>query len=262
VKLGTDIKAIWIASSPRCGSMWVFNVTREIARAAGLEVLPAAVPQTNEAMVAAATEGMRDTAPDRVRVVKVHSNVRPDIPNSRFILPRRDLRDAMVSFMRFMNRDFETGLEFVRNAMASERHYNGFPPERTLFVNYTDIVARPASVARTIAAFLEAPMAPDMANAIAGSLDKQSVARAIRRTEEDLVRRSRDGSAISADEVVVLGPQDVRAFDVATGFQSGHVSDYQEGDWKHLLTAQQRARLAALIAAADQSPAQCEVETV
>lgn len=262
VRLGTDIKAVWIASPPRCGSMWVFNVAREIVRAAGLEVLPAAVPQTNEAMIAAAAEGMRDPAPDRVRVVKVHAHVHADIPSSRFILPRRDVRDAMVSFMRFMNCDFEAGLEFVRNAMAFERRYDGFPPERTLFVNYTDIVSHPVAVVRTVAAFLETPVAPEKAVAIACSLDKESVARTIRRTEEDLVRRSRDGSAISADEVVVLGPQDVRAFDTATGFQSGHVSDYREGDWKHLLTAQQRARLAALIAASEGAPAQYEAETV
>ncbi len=262
VKLGTNIKVVWIASPPRCGSMWVFNVAREIARAAGLDVLPEAVPQTNEAMIAAAAEGMRDPAPDRVRVVKVHAHVHADIPSSRFILPRRDVRDAMVSFMRFMNCDFEDGLEFVRNAMAFERRYDSFPPERTLFVNYTDIVACPAAVVRTIAAFLDTPMEPETVEAVARGLDKESVARTIRRTEEDLVRRSRDGSDISADEVVVLGPQDVRAFDIATGFQSGHVSDYREGDWKHLLTAQQRARLAALIAASDHASAPHEVEMV
>lgn len=262
MKLGRDIKAIWIASPPRCGSMWVFNVTREITRVAGLEVLPGAVPQTNEAMVAAAAEGMRDPAPGRVRVVKVHSNVHPDIPNSRFILPRRDVRDATVSFMRFMRCDFEAGLEFARNAIASERHYDGFPPERALIVEFADIVARPTAIVDTIGEFLEAPLEPETSDAIACKFDKENVAQTVRRAEEDLVRRSRNGSAISADEVVVLGPQDLRAFDTATGFQSGHVSDYREGDWRYLLTAEQRARLEALIATSAPARARREAEPV
>lgn len=262
MKLGTDIKAIWIASSPRCGSMWVFNVTRQIVRAAGLDALPAAVPQTNEAMVAAAMEGVLDPATDRVRIVKVHSNVRPEIPNSRFILPRRDVRDAMVSFMRFMRCDFEAGLEFAQSAIASERHYDGFPPDRALFVDYADIVARPAAVVDMIAEFLEAPLEPEVSDAIASNLDKKTVAHTIQQAEQDLIRRSRTGGAISSDELVVLGPHDVRAFDSATGFQSGHVSDYREGDWKRILTAAQRSRLEALLKAFDHAPAHRALETV
>jgi hypothetical protein len=88
MKLGTEIKVIWIASVPRCGSMWVFNVTRQVVRAAGLEVLPSLVPQTDEAMGAAFQEGIRDLATDRVRVLKVHQALSPDLPASRFILPR------------------------------------------------------------------------------------------------------------------------------------------------------------------------------
>ncbi len=260
MKLGRNIKAVWIASPPRCGSMWVFNVTRQIARATGLDVLPGAVPQANEAMVAAAAEGIRDPAPDRVRVVKVHSNVCPDMPSSRFILPRRDVRDAIVSFMRFMRCDFEAGMEFARNAIASERHYDGFPPGRALSVDYADIVAHPAAIVDAIAEFLGAPLEPDMSDAIAGNLDKENVARTIQQTEQSLIRRSRAGGTISADELVVLGPQDVRAFDTATGFQSGHVSNYREGDWRHLLTPTQRSRLEALIETADHSSARREVE--
>jgi hypothetical protein len=50
--------------------------------------------------------------------------------------------------------------------------------------------------------------------------------------------------------MVILGPQNVRAFDTDTGFQSGHVSNYREGDWKRILSAKQKFRLEALIAAA------------
>ncbi len=235
--------------------MWAFNVARAIVRAAGLQVRPATVPQSTEAMLAAANEGLLDPAPDRVRVVKVHANMRPDMPHSRFILPRRDVRDAMMSYMRFMRCDFEAGLAFVQSALASARHYDRFPPDRALVVDYADIAARPATVVDAIAQFLQAPLAPQARDAIAAGVDKANVADSIRRTEQDLVRRSRKGGPISDGEVVILGPNQLRAFDTATGFQSEHVSDYRDGDWRRLLDAEQQSRLEALCATAARAAA-------
>lgn len=248
MNLGTDIKAVWIASVPRCGSMWVFNVARQIVRAAGLEVLPSLVPQTDEAMLTAGQQALHDPATDRVRVLKVHLALRPDLPFSRFIRPRRDLRDEVVSFMRFMRCDFERAMNFAQGAIAIERHYDAFPRDRALTVEYTDILARPAEIVHTIAAFLEAPLAHQATRAIACSLSKEQVALRIERKERDLVIRRHEGRPIAAGEVVVLGPHNARAFDTATGFQSGHVSNYQEGGWKSILTAEQKSRLEALIA--------------
>ena len=247
MKLGTDIKVVWIASAPRCGSMWVFNVTRQIVRAAGLEVLPTLVPQTEKAMLAVGREGFDDPATDRVRVLKVHMLLRSDLPQSLFILPRRDIRDGIVSFMRFMRCDFESAMKFAHDAIAAERHYDAFPRDRALIVNYADIVARPAEIAQTVAMFLEVPMERQATRAIAEELDKEKVARLIERQEQDLTCRIGKGRPITAGEVVVLGPQNVRAFDTETGFQSGHVSNYREGDWKSILSTEQKSRLAALI---------------
>ena len=44
-----------------------------------------------------------------------------------------------------------------------------------------------------------------------------------------------------AGTVLLPGGAQARALDVATGFQSGHVSDYRDGDWQTLLTAEQKA---------------------
>src|ERR1043166_548248 len=104
MKLGKEIKVIWVVSAPRCGSMWVFNVTRQIVRAAEFEVLPSLGTQSDEAMLAAARDGGCDPATDRVRVLKLHGTC-PDFPYVRFIVPRRDIRDSVVSFMRFMRCD-------------------------------------------------------------------------------------------------------------------------------------------------------------
>ena len=35
----------------------------------------------------------------------------------------------------------------------------------------------------------------------------------------------------------------VSVFDTKTGFQSNHVSDYKEGDWKNIFTAEQQKKI-------------------
>ena len=99
-KLGTDIKAVWIASVPRTGSMWTFNITRELVRAAGFGVVPDLVPNNDEEMVRIGGERVDAPASREVAVLKIHVRMRPDTPLSLFIVPRRDLRDSRVSSPR------------------------------------------------------------------------------------------------------------------------------------------------------------------
>ena len=45
-------KVVWVASMPRTGSMWAYNVVRELVRAAGRAVEPERVPVDELAMLA------------------------------------------------------------------------------------------------------------------------------------------------------------------------------------------------------------------
>jgi hypothetical protein len=91
------------------------------------------------------------------------------------------------------------------------------------------------------------PVDRETTSAIVRGLSKEKVALLIERKERDIIRRAREDSPIKADEVVVLGPKNMRAFDTATGFQSGHVSNYREGDWKRILTEEQKSRIEVLV---------------
>ena len=44
------INTIWISTSPRTGSTWIFNITREIYRILGFIVEPSIVPQKDTEM--------------------------------------------------------------------------------------------------------------------------------------------------------------------------------------------------------------------
>ena len=248
--VGANIKVVWIASAVRCGSMWTYNVTRELVRAAGFEALPARVPQRDETMLCLGEEGARDPSTSRVRVLKVHCFLPPDLPYARFIVPRRDVREILISSMRFTRSSFEDSLRVVDRAIATNYYYGAFPRDCMLAVEYEDIVACPANVARAIVEFLRLAVDDGELRKIVRLYSRESVQDLVNRREQDVARRSREGRPVAPDELVELGPENVRVFDTATGFQTGHVSDTPKGVWRSLLTPEQKARLEAQITAA------------
>ena len=43
-----NINSFWISTAPRTGSMWLFNVTKEILNLSKTNILPTEVPQSDE----------------------------------------------------------------------------------------------------------------------------------------------------------------------------------------------------------------------
>ena len=46
----SDLNTIWISSPPRTGSMWVFNIARQINKYLGFNVKPKSIPQNDSEM--------------------------------------------------------------------------------------------------------------------------------------------------------------------------------------------------------------------
>ena len=44
------VNTVWISTPPRTGSMWIFNVAREIYKTLGFNVEPSIVPQNDSEM--------------------------------------------------------------------------------------------------------------------------------------------------------------------------------------------------------------------
>lgn len=227
--------------------MWTFNVVRNLIGTTGRRALPEIVPQSDQEMEAIGRAGAVAPGED-IYVLKVHSRIAADLPNSFYVVTQRDIRDAMMSFVRFMMVDFNAGLDFVRAALPSQRHFSSFPPARSIVVEYADIVSEPSEVVGKIAQRLSIAVTPSQVETIVTRLSKPSVAARI--AEKDRLIRQRISALQPVDrrEVVVLGMKEYRAFDKETGFQTGHVSDYREGDWRQILTTAQQVQLEAVIA--------------
>jgi hypothetical protein len=244
--IGGDIRAIWIASVPRTGSMWTFNVVRDLVRGTGIAVRPELVPHDDAEMEAIGRAGI--AADDGIYVLKVHAHIPADLPHSLYVVTHRDLRDSLISFMRFAHRDFDAGLRFVAGAIRSEQHFSTFPAARRLDLDYAAIVGEPAAVVAALAARLAIPAPPELVAEIVGRFSKARVRDRIVSQEQALRDRIAARLPVDRRDFVPQEDNSLRAFDTATGFQSGHVSDYRDGDWRTILTADQQARLEALIA--------------
>ena len=229
--------------------MWVYNIARDLLRSAGRKVFPEPVPQGDAEMMAQAARGLEDRNPRNVWVLKVHALVRADTPRSRFLVTHRDPRDALVSYMRFMRCDFEAALEIMANSTRACDYFRTLPPERTLHLEYRDLASRPREVLARLAEHLGLSVADEVAAAMVAKFSKKEVRRRIEAAQTSVRERSAAGEPVSPGEIVQVSPSHRRVFDLATGFQGGHVSDYRDGDWRALLKAAQQRRMTRVLGA-------------
>ncbi len=149
--------------------------------------------------------------------------------------------------MRFMECSFEQALEAMIGSAEVTDHYQRYPPDSILHLRYADITGDPSNVARSVSMFCDVRLTELQVRTIVERFDKANVRRLINEKEADIQRRARAGEPIGREEVV---PQRfrsgiVRAFDTNTGFQSGHVTDCRDADWRTLLTEEQQVRMHA-----------------
>jgi hypothetical protein len=195
-------------------------------------------------MMSLAQQAMLSHDPRQKWVLKVHTVIRSNLPGTKIITTHRDPRDVCISFMEFMHASFERALDVARSTTEITRHYRTYDADYLKMVAYADIEQRPDATILDIAAFLGVPLKPEQAHAIAETFSRAKVRQRIERHDKKLSDQIRKGKHVDPNEVVRLSPTNVRAFDRQTGFQSGHVSTRQTGDWARVLPDAQRAILA------------------
>ena len=101
-----NLNTIWISSVPRSGSMWLFNVTREILKTCRYNVFPNKVtPSDKDFFLIFKNQSLMDQNYQNKYVMKVHNILKPNLPRSKILTTIRDPRDICISFKEFMKTD-------------------------------------------------------------------------------------------------------------------------------------------------------------
>jgi len=232
-------KVIWVAGMPRSGSMWTFNVVRALARHAGYRVLPDNVLLSDGQWVDYANrEIAANKDPQTVFVMKMHSLLHTIMPNNLVITNIRDIRDALLSHMRFMHVDFERALKMSKAAANTADHYISFPEEARMVLRYDVLTEAPAAAVARIAERMGVALDDKAAEDIAASLSKEKVKR-LTDAQDQHYRASVTNQQPFAGELLKRADGVPATFDRSTGFQSNHVSDYRDGAWRDQLSRDQ-----------------------
>lgn len=173
---------------------------------------------------------------DGMCVLKTHEPYE-SFQKARFIHVNRDLRDILVSTMRFMNFDFDTALNFVAGNARIAEHYRKFPSDVLINIDYADIIANPVHVAESLCDFLKLRLTSAHVREIVSDFAKEKVAA----ITKDLGKPLADAPSSDRPRVKIRQEDGhERRLDLLTGFQEGHVSDYQCGDWRTLMSPEQQ----------------------
>jgi len=226
---------IAISTLPRVGSNWAYNVARQLARAAGFSITPTTAPKRDEEMLAAADAYLGLNPVDTFCIIKVHMPLYQK-PKLKVIYLERDLRDRIFSIHRFENRPLtpeSVALEVTASFdMAS--HYAKWPSSNILRLQFDLLEIDSINLIWRIANFMALPaMSDEKIRGIDAKLSKKQLKKEISELERTVFDGIETVKKHSVSKVTGTSGN-VRAYDNATGFQSGHVSEYRSGDWERL----------------------------
>jgi hypothetical protein len=239
---------IFVAGMPRAGSMWTYNVARRLITFSGKRPWPDRIPANERATVEKAFT--RPAGPGKVYCIKTHFKLALDRPDIRILCNVRDIRDATLSFMRFMKCPFETALESARESMKITDYYLRSGSRFVLPVDYDDIASQATSLVTRIARFIGVEPDSTEIDDIVTQLSRDHTAARLRKLGNVTVdQRGAIESPEHANRYTSIRNIDgsYRVFDHETGFQSNHITSSRAGEWREIFTAEQQRVLNDLL---------------
>jgi hypothetical protein len=231
---------IFVSSMPRAGSMWTYNITRALLRAAGLQPLPEEVPVDTSTFISRAFE--EPPAENQVHCIKTHFVVEhpEDDENTLIIVPYRDIRDCIVSYMNFMHCDFEYALNAMKHWNPTDVYFEK-KAGNILKIRYDDIVNESLQTIQTINDFVGTNVSFDQIENINEQFSRKKVKQKVDALIKTSAEQARANTAVLDTTPNMDGTQ--RIFDKTTGFQAGHITSQKGGSWRKTLSESQQQSL-------------------
>lgn len=213
---------IVVCGMQRSASTWSYNVCRDVARRAGLEIDPSSGQYGSEDMVAKVAEGV---APNAALLLRNHwlDPAMLDLIKRRevhAVYTVRDPRDVVASILETFGNNFKNAVrDLERSLTIMEALKAG---DSALVLRFPDIMAAPERMVSAIADYLGLPIPDDDAQAIADALSR-----------DKLRRKSTD-----------LSPENQKiyngfSYDSDTLLLDNHIRLERPADWKEHLSESQ-----------------------
>jgi len=231
---------VMVAGMPRTGSMWTYNIARQLIRQSGYTPWPVHIPPDPIPSFRLAID--HGVATRDIICIKVHARYEGSLPGLKIICNLRDARDALVSYMNFMHCSFEEAIEGFSDSLELVDYYLDKTRFDVLDVRYEDIMHRPEEAITRIATFIGLPVSSEQAARIANDYSREKV----RSYVAGLGDNKSDGGGRHTGTALRNADGSIRRYDDVTGFQSGHVSGSVGGEWRTLLKPAQQAQLSVL----------------
>ena len=229
-----QFNTIWISSVPRTGSMWLYNVTREIFKLSKFNVLPKEIPQTNkDNLILYQNFSINDNNDKNRYVLKIHKPIPIILKKSKILTTIRDPRDICISYKEFMKVDFNSALKATRPLKHFIKNYNKFSDEYLKIIKYEDIENRAVETLAKISKFINVNLDSPKAEKISNKFNKLNIKKLIKKNDKRILNKIENKKKILKKEIVYFSNKNFRSYDSNTGFQSGHISNRNSGDWKN-----------------------------
>ena len=225
---------------PRTGSMWLYNVTREILKFSKMNVLPIKIPQSDQMFFEIfKNQSFTDQNDSNKYVFKIHDILKPNLPRSKILTTIRDPRDVCISFKEFMKTDFDTALKAAKEALQLEKVYKTYNKEYIKFIRYENIENKPIEIVLEIANFIGYKINRKNSEEISLKYNKKNIKNLIKNNDKNLLSKIKNKENIDKSSIVYLSKDNYRSFDIKTGFQTNHISNRNSGDWKKFFSSKE-----------------------
>lgn len=232
-------RRIFISTMPRSGSAWICNVTRALIQAAGLEAVPKSTSTGDEAQYLIKAFSRHPIGQNQVYCVKTHAILKVKKADDILIITAyRDVRDCVVSFMRFVRANFEQAIRAAPDWMRLADAYSANREDSILKIRYDEIVHQPLDTIRKIDTFIGTDVGDESIEEINERFSRENVERRIGGINSVSVEYCQEDP--SAFETVANADGTVRVREKSTGFQTNHITSKKDGQWRDVLTEEQQ----------------------
>jgi hypothetical protein len=225
--------------------MWTYNVTRALLEKEGFDLIPREIPTSELDLIEEAFA--KAIGPGRIYCIKTHKLLKCDLNDTKIITNYRDVRDSMLSFMKFMRLEktdnfFDTAMKIIKGQMTTTDYY--FTHFTTnLRIRYDDIVSEPMGVIKLINKYLGLKVGQRQMLVIEERFSKKNVKKLLSNLDKVAVSKQgeiKDDKSSVHYDTVRNRDGTYRIFDKKTAFQTYHITEQGSRNWKDYFSSEQQ----------------------